>query len=232
MLNITHMHSGVIRSQPDAGNEGADFTILCPHFRGLEPELADLAALLPVRGINAELITQAPASASDGTPCYGGVLAVDPFVTGAPLFRAVKRRGFTGLVNMPTIAFAESEFRRALQAGGMDYAHEIEFLAEARAHGLDAIALVFSVDQAMQAAEAGIERVMVHPGLIGRDPAARRQLCDGVAAVIRKLKAQTPALTVLLYRHAALKPLLDEASACADGEVVWDVAPIGDQSSA
>ena len=214
---------GRIVAEPDA-IEDHGLAIFCPHFAGLDPALADLTAVLPTMGINERLIRSLPASAAPVVgERFAGILAVDPFVTGRALFRALRRRGLGGVVNLPTVAFAEGEFRRALEAGGLDHAREIEMLAAAREEGLDAMAVVFSVNQALRAQDAGIGRVVLHPGLIGGDEDDRRHLGQGVAAVVRRLGAIAPRLRVLVYRHPALDRMLDQAVDLAHGEVRWAV---------
>lgn len=202
-----------------------DVTLLCPHFAGMAPELADLAGVLPMRGINEELIAHLSAHPIERVrPVYAGFLAVDPFVTGPSLFRALIRRGVHGVVNLPTLAFAEDDFRAALQAGGMDHAREIAVLSQAADEGLEPMATVFSVEQGIAASKAGITQILVHPGLVAERAAHVRALADGIASVVSTLRKRLPSATIWLYRHPAIATLLDEAASVADGKVDWKVA--------
>lgn len=215
---------GVVTDRVESAGE-PDFFILAPHLTGLSAQIADLVGPLPIGGANNTLL-----QALDSTPqhlgpaLYTGVLAIDPFISGKLLFEALAMHGVTGVVNLPTVALASAEFRHALGEAGCDYPHELGALSRARDFGLEAIAFVFSYDQAAQARKLGIDTFIFHPGIPSSDDDRLARLAEAAAPVMERLRSDNPPARVLLYRHPSFAGLLDAAERHADGIVDWAIA--------
>ena len=122
------------------------------------------------------------------TPVLAGVNGTDPFMLPDQFLADLKRLGFAGIQNFPTVGLIDGVFRQNLEESGMSFAMEVEIIA--RAHRLDMFTTpyVFSEADAIAMAEAGADVVVCHLGLttggtIGAKTA--RSLDDCVALIDR-----------------------------------------------
>lgn len=99
------------------------------------------------------------------TPVLAGVNGTDPFRS-MPLFlEEVKKTGFAGVQNFPTVGLIDGTFRANLEETGMGYGLEIDMIRAA--HELDLVTspYVFEPDQAKDMARAGADILVPHMGL-------------------------------------------------------------------
>jgi predicted TIM-barrel enzyme len=78
------------------------------------------------------------------TPVLAGVNGTDPFVIMDEFLDRLRRLGFTGVQNFPTLGLIDGNFRRNLEETGMSYAQEIDMIA--RAHALDLLTTPYVFD--------------------------------------------------------------------------------------
>lgn len=99
------------------------------------------------------------------TPVIAGVNGTDPFYDPAVFLPDLKRLGFSGVQNFPTVGLIDGVFRANLEETGMSYDREVELIA--MAHQLDMLTTpyVFSRDNATAMAEAGADIIVCHLGL-------------------------------------------------------------------
>ena len=69
------------------------------------------------------------------TPVLAGVCGTDPFRVMDVYLGDLKRLGFSGVQNFPTVGLIDGIFRMNLEETGMGYAQEVDMIA--RAHKLD-----------------------------------------------------------------------------------------------
>ena len=120
------------------------------------------------------------------TPVLAGVNGTDPFCNFDTFLDDLKRAGFSGIQNFPTVGLIDGTFRANLEETGMSYALEVDLVAQARAKEMLTTPYVFSADDARAMAEAGADIIVVHLGLttggsIGAETAL--QLADCPAMV-------------------------------------------------
>jgi predicted TIM-barrel enzyme len=120
------------------------------------------------------------------TPVLAGVNGTDPFYLPKPFLEELRRLGFAGVQNFPTVGLIDGVFRQNLEETGMGY--ELEVAMIAMAHELDLLTTpyVFSEDDAAAMTQAGADIVVCHMGLttggsIGAETA--RSLDDCVALI-------------------------------------------------
>src|SRR3989442_11070535 len=65
------------------------------------------------------------------TPVIAGLNGVDVLRDMRLLLEDIKRMGFSGVHNFPTVAWFDGEFRETLEATGLGYQHEIDMLNQA-----------------------------------------------------------------------------------------------------
>jgi predicted TIM-barrel enzyme len=116
------------------------------------------------------------------TPVLAGVNATDPFYDPDVFLPELKRLGFSGVQNFPTVGLIDGVFRANLEETGMSFDKEVEMIAKARKLDLLTTPYVFSSDDAAAMAEAGADVVVCHLGLttggqIGADTAVTLDEC-------------------------------------------------------
>ncbi len=149
------------------------------------------------------------------TPVLAGVNGTDPFYLPHVFLADLKRMGFSGVQNFPTVGLFDGVFRQNLEETGMGYALEVSMIRQARELDLLTTPYVFSEDDAAAMAEAGADIVVCHMGLttggsIGAETALT--LDDCVARVDRWGAAARAARSdVLVLCHGG--PIAEPADA-------------------
>jgi predicted TIM-barrel enzyme len=126
------------------------------------------------------------------TPMVAGVNGTDPFCNFDAFLDDVRRVGFSGVQNFPTVGLIDGVFRANLEETGMGYALEVEMIRLAHAKGLLTTPYVFDPDQAVAMTKAGADILVAHMGLttggtVGAETAMT--LDDCVSAIDRIAEA-------------------------------------------
>ncbi len=119
------------------------------------------------------------------TPVLAGVNGTDPFALMDDLLDRLKKMGFSGVQNFPTVGLFDGIMRRNLEETGMGYGLEVDMIA--KAHQLDLLTTpyVFSADEAVAMAKAGADIIVAHMGLttggtIGAETAVKLEQCPAI----------------------------------------------------
>jgi predicted TIM-barrel enzyme len=99
------------------------------------------------------------------TPVIAGVCGTDPFRRMDVFLDEIRRLGFSGVQNFPTVGLIDGTFRANLEETGMGYGLEVEMIALANAKGLLTTPYVFCEDDARAMAKAGADIIVCHLGL-------------------------------------------------------------------
>ncbi|PSL02763.1 putative TIM-barrel enzyme [Haloactinopolyspora alba] len=99
------------------------------------------------------------------TPVLAGVCGTDPFRRMDVFLPELKRLGFAGVQNFPTVGLIDGVFRANLEETGMSYDLEVEMVRLARELDLLTAPYVFTPDEATAMAGAGADIVVAHLGL-------------------------------------------------------------------
>ena len=99
------------------------------------------------------------------TPVLAGVNGTDPFRQMDVFLDEVKRVGFSGVQNFPTVGIIDGTFRANLEETGMSYGLEVDMIAKAHAKDLLTTPYVFNEGEAAAMAKAGADIVVCHMGL-------------------------------------------------------------------
>jgi len=150
-----------------AARGGADFvtTHCLAHFR--MQGLSSMAGYLPICDANAltlELGERALINVVRECPVIAGLLCVDPTRDMGRFLERVAAAGFAGVMNCPTVALIDGQFRTTLEETGMSFAREVEVMAEASRMGLFTKAFCTSPEEALAMARAGVDNIIVHFG--------------------------------------------------------------------
>ncbi|MCW6509410.1 phosphoenolpyruvate hydrolase family protein [Lichenifustis flavocetrariae] len=116
------------------------------------------------------------------TPVLAGVNGTDPFRDMDVFLPELKRLGFSGVQNFPTVGLIDGTFRANLEETGMSYSLEVEMIRKARALDLLTTPYVFCEADATAMAEAGADIIVCHLGLttggsIGAQTALKLEDC-------------------------------------------------------
>jgi predicted TIM-barrel enzyme len=119
------------------------------------------------------------------TPVLAGVNATDPFRQMDVFLDELKRLGFSGVQNFPTVGIIDGTFRENLEETGMSYALEVDMIATARAKDLLTTPYVFNEAEAAAMAKAGADIIVCHMGLttggsIGAETALKLSDCPAL----------------------------------------------------
>ena len=99
------------------------------------------------------------------TPVLAGVNGTDPFRVMDVFLDELKRIGFAGVQNFPTVGLIDGTFRANLEETGMSYGLEVDMIAKAHAKDMLTTPYVFSEEDARAMAKAGADIVVCHMGL-------------------------------------------------------------------
>lgn len=99
------------------------------------------------------------------TPVIAGVNGTDPFIVMPVFLQRLKNLGFSGVQNFPTVGIIDGTFRQSLEETGINFATEVEMIAQAHAIDLLTTPYVFSVEEAVAMTEAGADFIVPHMGV-------------------------------------------------------------------
>ncbi|MFM9973985.1 MAG: phosphoenolpyruvate hydrolase family protein [Beijerinckiaceae bacterium] len=119
------------------------------------------------------------------TPVLAGVNGTDPFRNMDVFLDDLKRIGFSGVQNFPTVGLIDGTFRANLEETGMSYGLEIDMIAKARAKDMLTTPYVFNTDDAAAMAKVGADIIVCHLGLttggsIGASTALKLKDCPAI----------------------------------------------------
>ena len=98
------------------------------------------------------------------TPVLAGVNGTDPFRKMDVFLDELKRIGFSGVQNFPTVGLIDGVFRANLEETGMSYGLEVDMIAAAHAKDMLTSPYVFNEDEAVAMTRAGADIIVCHLG--------------------------------------------------------------------
>ncbi|GAN96380.1 TIM-barrel signal transduction protein [Komagataeibacter europaeus] len=140
-----------------------------------------------------------------GTPVLAGVNGTDPFVDFDVFLDDVKRIGFSGIQNFPTVGLIDGNFRKNLEETGMSYSMEVDVVARANHKDLLTTPYVFDPANAVDMAKAGADVLVAHMGLttggaIGAETAFTLDDCiERINAITEAARSVRPDIIALCH---------------------------------
>jgi predicted TIM-barrel enzyme len=166
---------------------GIDLIVIYNSGRYRMAGRGSLAGMMPYGDANAVVMEMAAEvlPVVKRTPVLAGVCGTDPFRLMDVFLDEVKRVGFAGVQNFPTVGLIDGIFRQNLEETGMSYALEVEMIAMARQKGLLTTPYAFNEGDAAAMAGAGADIIVAHLGLttggsIGAETALKLADCPAV----------------------------------------------------
>jgi predicted TIM-barrel enzyme len=157
--------TGLSAKLAEAG--GADLIIIYNSGRYRMGGRGSLAGLMPYGDANEIVVDMAREvlPVVRETPVLAGVCGTDPFRLMPVFLDELKRIGFGGVQNFPTVGLIDGTFRTGLEETGMGYGLEVELIRLARERDFLTAPYVFDPEQATAMAEAGADVLVPHMGL-------------------------------------------------------------------
>jgi predicted TIM-barrel enzyme len=206
---------------------GIDLIVIYNSGRFRMAGRGSLAGLMPYGDANAIVMDMAAEvlPVVRRTPVLAGICATDPFRLMDVFLDDVKRVGFAGVQNFPTVGLIDGIFRQNLEETGMSFALEVDMIALARRKDLLTTPYVFNEADAKAMANAGADILVVHLGLttggsIGAETALRLADCPHIVDRIAKAAlAEKPDAIILVHGGPVAMPddadfILKNCAAC------------------
>ena len=185
------------------GKDGPDFITVSNEDRIGLKNARGIAGLLPLGDANALSLESArervPKAGS--TPVLAGVCATDPLRLMDKFLREMKAAGVAGVQNVPSVGLIDGGFRTNLEEAKLGYGREVEMMRLAATLDLITSAFVFSPEDARAMVGAGVDMVVIHPGLGPKEPA---RTIEQIAAAAREKRKD---VIVLSYGRAEVAAL-------------------------
>jgi len=194
---------------------GVDLLIIYNSGRYRMNGRGSLAGLLPYGDAN-EIVVEMGNEVIpvvEDTPVLAGVNGTDPFRQMDVFVEKLKRRGFSGVQNFPTVGLIDedSSYRQNLEETGMGYDREIDMIQEAAEQDMLTCPYVFTEAQAREMTEAGADVIVSHMGLT----------TSGDIGAETALDLETAAERVQAHHDAAKDVDDDVMVICHGGPIAW-----------
>src|SRR5713101_3416350 len=146
---------------------GIDLIVIYNSGRYRMAGRGSLAGLMPYGDANAIVVEMAAEVLPivRETPVLAGVCGTDPFRLMPVFLEELKRIGFSGVQNFPTVGLFDGTIRQGFEETGMGYGLEVEMIRVARELDLLTCPYVFTPDEARAMAGAGADVIVPHMGL-------------------------------------------------------------------
>ncbi|WP_339106109.1 phosphoenolpyruvate hydrolase family protein [Haloterrigena salinisoli] len=207
--------AGTGMSAKFAERGGVDLLIIYNSGRYRMNGRGSLAGLLPYGDANEIVVDMGRQvlPVVEDTPVLAGVNGTDPFRQMDVFIEDLKRRGFSGVQNFPTVGLIDedSQFRRNLEETGMGYDKEVEMIREAAEQDMLTCPYVFTEEQAREMTEAGADVIVSHMGLTTSGDIGAETALDLDAAADR----------VQAHHDAAKDVNEDVLVICHGGPIAW-----------
>lgn len=146
---------------------GADILLVLNAGRFRSAGIPSFAAYMPFENCNdsvmmlgsKEVIPQAKE-----VPVIFGVCATDPFLNLTSFLKAIKKNGFAGVNNFPTVSILDGNFRQQLEESQLGFDVEVKLIEEAAKQDLFTIGYVYNKDEAVAMAKADVDMLCINFG--------------------------------------------------------------------
>ncbi len=146
---------------------GVDLIIIYNSGRYRMAGHGSLAGLMPYGDANAIVVDMAREvlPVVNEVPVLAGICATDPFRIMDVFLDELKRIGFCGVQNFPTVGLIDGKLRQNLEETGMSFSLEVNAIALAREKEMLTAPYVFTPDDAASMTQAGADIIVAHMGL-------------------------------------------------------------------
>ena len=159
--------SGTGISAKFAEKGGADLIVIYNSGRYRMTGYSSWAGFLPIGDANAivlEMGEREVIPVVQEAPVIAGIFASDPTRKMDYFLKQVKDIGFSGVINFPTVAILEGNYRDNLESSGLGFENEVNMIKMAHDMNLYTMSYVFNPEEAEEMAKAGVDCIVAHMG--------------------------------------------------------------------
>ncbi len=205
--------TGISAKFAEAGGADMVTTHILARFR--MAGLSSMAGYLSIADANAvtlELGRRDILPVVKKTPVMAGLLGTDPTRDMDVFLDEVIAAGFCGILNCPTIALIDGNFRRTLEETGVTFDKEVEMMAIGHRKGLYTKSFCTTPAEALKMLEAGCDNIIAHGGntsggTIGsKTVTSLDSMVDLVQAIVDAVKGKKPEVLVTCHGGATVTP--------------------------
>lgn len=166
-ISVVAAGSGIGISAKFADRGGADLIVIYNSGRYRMGGHSSWAGFMPIgdaNGIVLEMGEREVLPIVKDKPVIAGVFPSDPTRDMGYLLKQIKDMGFSGIINFPTVALLEGNYRSAMETSGCGWQCDLDVIKMAHDMDLFTMAYVFDTEQSRQMAEAGCDCIVAHMG--------------------------------------------------------------------
>jgi len=205
--------TGISAKFAEAGGADMITTHILARFR--MAGLSSMAGYLSIADANAvtlELGKRDIIPVIKNTPVMAGLLGADPTRNMDAFLDEIIAAGFSGILNCPTLALIDGNFRRTLEETGVTYNKEVEMIGIAHRKGLYTKAFCTTPEEAQKMLEAGCDNIIAHGGntsggsIGSRTVTSLDDMVSLIQSIIDRVKKEKPETIVTCHGGAAETP--------------------------
>jgi predicted TIM-barrel enzyme len=146
------------------------------------------------------------------TPVMAGLLGADPTRNMDSFLDEIIAAGFSGILNCPTLALIDGNFRRTLEETGVTYDKEVEMIGVAHRKGLYTKAFCTTPVEAQKMLDAGCDNIIAHGGntsggsIGSKTVTSLDDLSNLIQSIIDAVKKKKPETLITCHGGAAETP--------------------------
>ena len=146
------------------------------------------------------------------TPVMAGLLGADPTRNMEYFLDEIIAAGFSGIMNCPTLALVDGNFRKTLEETGVKFDMEVEMIAIGHRKGLYTKAFCTTPEETQKMMDAGCDNIIAHGGntsggSIGSKTATSIETMVGfIQSIIDTVKRKKPDVIVTCHGGATETP--------------------------
>jgi predicted TIM-barrel enzyme len=205
--------TGISAKFAEAGGADMITTHILARFR--MAGLSSMAGYLSIADANAvtlELGKRDIIPIIKDTPVMAGLLGTDPTRNMESFLDEILAAGFSGVLNCPTIALIDGNFRRTLEETGLTFDKEVEMIGVAHGKGLYTKAFCTTPEEAQKMVEVGCDNIIAHGGntkggsIGSKTVTSLDTMVDLVQNIVDTVKEKNPEALVTCHGGAAVSP--------------------------
>jgi len=157
--------TGISAKFAEAGGADMITTHILARFRMAgHSSMAGYLSIADANGVTLELGKRDIIPVVKNTPVMAGLLGADPTRNMDCFLDEIIAAGFSGILNCPTLALIDGNFRKTLEETGVTYNKEVEMIGMAHRKGLYTKAFCTTPEEAQKMLEAGCDNIIAHGG--------------------------------------------------------------------
>ena len=205
--------TGISAKFAEAGGADMITTHILARFR--MAGLSSMAGYLSIADANAvtlELGKRDILPVVKNTPVMAGLLGADPTRNMDSFLDEIIAAGFSGILNCPTLALIDGNFRRTLEETGVTYDKEVEMIGMAHRKGLYTKAFCTTPEEAQKMLDAGCDNIIAHGGntsggsIGSKTVTSLDDLSNLIQSIIDVVKKKKPETLITCHGGAAETP--------------------------